>query len=488
MRGFGVHRIVFILGMVLSSGCGGSGPGADGGIGGTGITPSESPSGMSAGEIEHAEGVTVNGVKFDTQKSRILVEGEQGSAGDISPGMLVSVFGEFDSDGVSGTAVEILVEKTLVGPIERVEPMLRAMFVMGQAVVVTPTTIFSGSTDLWDLQKRDVVEVSGFIGSNGSIQATRVDKTPVPLIPGITAVELEGYIKDFDPARKTFSIGEMEIDFGNPEVKFRGISEADLAEGFYVEVKGFFGTWGVLSASAIEPRKTLSQTGSILQAEIEGLVTALFSRSEFELQGEPVFITSQTLFTGGTAEDLALNARLEVEGRIDETGVLVADEIIFNHFRIAFEADVEEIDHDLQRFSLLGIPVEVNSLTQFSDQSEEARDPLTLNDIHKGDHLLVLGHLDNGVVIATSVTRRDPEEHVMIQGPVELLSDPEFVIFGVTIQTSPGTEFDGGYTDIETQDEFFDSVALGTLVRAEGFVFLNAFHADRVEIRGLGHP
>jgi hypothetical protein len=61
----------------------------------------------------------------------------------------------------------------------------------------------------------------------------------------------------------------------------------------------------------------------------EGSITRLISADTFEPSGQPVRLTPETVFEGGTAADLAVNVRVEVEGRFDTESVLVATEIAF---------------------------------------------------------------------------------------------------------------------------------------------------------------
>ncbi len=49
----------------------------------------------------------------------------------------------------------------------------------------------------------------------------------------------------------------------------------------------------------------------------------------FEVNGQPVRLTPNTVFEGGTAADLALNVPVEVTGFFDGEQVLVATEIEF---------------------------------------------------------------------------------------------------------------------------------------------------------------
>jgi hypothetical protein len=63
---------------------------------------------------------------------------------------------------------------------------------------------------------------------------------------------------------------------------------------------------------------------------VEGFVTQVVGPDEFVVNSsQHVVTTPATRFEGGTAADLALNARVDIDGTLDAFGVLIADEIEF---------------------------------------------------------------------------------------------------------------------------------------------------------------
>jgi hypothetical protein len=99
---------------------------------------------------------------------------------------------------------------------------------------------------------------------------------------------------------------------------FEGGTAADLAVDVPVEVEGFFATDGVLVATEIN-----------FLIDLEGIITRVTSADTFEVNGQPVRFTPDTVFEGGTAADLAVDVPVEVEGFFATDGVLVATEIEF---------------------------------------------------------------------------------------------------------------------------------------------------------------
>jgi hypothetical protein len=99
---------------------------------------------------------------------------------------------------------------------------------------------------------------------------------------------------------------------------FEGGTAADIAVNVRVEVEGFFDAAGALVATEID-----------FLVELEGIITRVTAADAFEVDGQPVRLTPATVFEGGTAADIAVNVRVEVEGFFDAAGVLVATEIGF---------------------------------------------------------------------------------------------------------------------------------------------------------------
>ena len=99
--------------VLFVAGCGGGGGGgsslAGGGIGGTGIT---------SGTITGFGSVFVNGVEFETDGSSFDVDDNIGTDQDVlGLGMVVTITGSINPDGVTWTALSILYDDEVEGPI-----------------------------------------------------------------------------------------------------------------------------------------------------------------------------------------------------------------------------------------------------------------------------------------------------------------------------------------------------------------------------------
>jgi hypothetical protein len=95
-----------------------------------------------------------------------------------------------------------------------------------------------------------------------------------------------------------------------------------------------------------------------------------------------------------------------------------------------------------------------------------------------GDYVEVRGvqfPAASGQLLARRLEREDAENRSIIQGPVTAVENPALEIFGVTVQTVSGTEFEDQADNSLSPAGFFAMVTVGDLVKARGSVI-----ADRV--------
>lgn len=292
---------------------------AGGGIGGTGI---------SVGKITGFGSVFVNGVEFETTDATITKDGIPVSENDLRVGMIVTVRGEFNADGTTGTANSIEFEDNMEGPISAgsIDLVNQTFDMLGQTVQVDGATVFEGTTDLSTLADGYIVQVSGFVGADGTIHAAYVELKSTVFVPGVTEVEIKGIISNLNTGSSTFTIGTLTVDYSSATE----LPSGGLINDLYVEVEGTLDANGqVLSARSIEVEDDIFEEIKGERIEIEGIVTSLVDvNGQFEVNGRPVKITGTTRFEDGATEvDILLGVEIEVEGTVDEDGVIVADEI-----------------------------------------------------------------------------------------------------------------------------------------------------------------
>ena len=326
----------FLIGLVA---CGGGGTQvAGGGIGGTGI---------SQGSITGFGSVWVNGIEFDTANAIISRDGTPVVQSDLAIGMVVTVDGSVNSDGVSGTATSVSYNKELQGPISDI-PNNNSLIVLGQTIIVddlTKITVNGADAAIADLHTGDTVEVSGFLATNG-IRASYIEKKS-----SSTDVELKGIISAINGS--IISIGSQNIDISS-------VPSYTPTLGDYVEVKATVGT--TLYASSIEKKSHGLGNGTNERTELEGFVTSVTPSSEFKVNGQLVQTTAQTVISGGAVTDIATGVRLEVKGALSN-GVLVATRISFeDQLTLEGNVDPSSTGNTIFLVTYPGIPIEINDI------------------------------------------------------------------------------------------------------------------------------
>ena len=326
---------------------------AGGGIGGTGI---------SVGKITAFGSVWVNGIEFDTTGAQIIKDGvsvlevvtddKEEPPTYLRRGMIVIVRGEFNLDGKRGTASSIEFRDNLEGPISAVSINLvnQTFEVLGQTIKVDEVTVFEGTTDLSTLVDGNIIEVSGFVDANGVIHATYISLKAGSIVEYGSDIELKGTITALNEIPGTFKIGGLTIGFSSFDTTFEHMTISDLQDGLYVEVKSTTGVSGnVLIASEIELEEKGHHVEVGHEFEVEGYVTFVESvliDGMFELEGQSVQITSNTIFeNGASVADIVVDVKIEVEGKVDAFGVLIADKIKIKSGDDGDSDDSSESDH-----------------------------------------------------------------------------------------------------------------------------------------------
>lgn len=466
-------QLIFALsGALLVAACGGGGEQ----VAGIDARGAPLPSAVvSKGTITGFGSVIVNGVTYNTNSATFTIDGTPGTQTDLSVGDVIVVQGTVNDDGTSPTATSVTFDDAVEGPISAIDLTAQTMTVLGQTVRVDADTSFDDSispASLDSLDINDVVEVSGFFLADGSISATRIELKPAGgefeltgIVGAVAAATLQinGYVVDTSAA--------MLDNFPNgaPEV------------GQLVEAKGTgLGAAGELLATRVEFKGgDFGEDGD--QAELEGFITRFDSANDFDVEGVPVITNAQTTFENGTSADLALNRKVEVEGDINAAGDLVASnvEIKASGF-VRIDALVEDVQAD--RLTVLGIVIRIDASTRFEDKSAAELEPFNLSHIVVGNYVEVRGYEDASGIVATRLEREDFDGTVALRGFAENVSDPDFTILGVPINTIVATVFsDLDGSPLDADDFFLQAGAGGRLVEASGTLNGAAITAAEVE-------
>lgn len=473
------------LALVLTA-CGGGGGG--GGFVGNTVTDTVTGGGSTSsvgqsttGTIDGFGSIFVNGVRFDTDDAEVLIDGETRGEDALSVGMVVTVQGEINDDGISGTAQRILYDDELTGPVSSIEYSSDGdallMRVLGFAVIVERNGTRFDETTFATLAVDDVVEVSGFIGQGNRLRATRIERKS-RFQPGRTEVELKGRVRNLTAT--TFSLGELSVDYSNAELD--DIDSGVLEEGLLVEVEGTL-NGNTITAREVEGEDEPSRGGPFAEGEairLHGTVSRYVGNADFRINGTPVDASSAAF----SPADLTLfnGAVVQINGTWNGS-VLVADAVEARRGRIKVEASVDNVDADAGEISLRlfsgTVDVLVDARTRFDDETDQVR-RMRLADVRSGDFLAIEAYLSGDRLIATLVDRDDPDDDV-IRAPVESFAEnSQITLLGITYQIGD-TDYEDADDNTLDADSFFGLLQIGDLVEIEDKQDANGI-ADEIEL------
>jgi len=310
--------LLLFISLILSCGGGGGGSTMDG----TGGPPQQRDNSYFIGTLSNENDViAVNGVEFESDESNVIIDGETVGEGDTSrlaTGQVVIINGTLSEDGSTATATTISYNSLVIGPVESINEASGSLVILGQTVLINDDVRYGGlASSVNDLAVNDVIQVSGFVRANSDITATRLDK----LNP--TGYEVTGSISNLDTIENTFDINGLTVNFSAIT------PPAEIAENIVVEVKGNeLNNNGHLMATSISIIE-LTFSDGIEVIEIEGLITEFTDEFSFAINGIDIETDRQTVYLGGSANDLTLNSKIEVEGTLGNDDTVIAERIIF---------------------------------------------------------------------------------------------------------------------------------------------------------------
>lgn len=430
---------------------------------------------VSKGTIAGFGSIIVNGVRYDTANATIDADGNPGIQADLKVGQVVIVHGTLDDGGQTGVADTVAFDDLVEGPVSAIDSVAGTITVLGQLVIIDADTSFDDSispASIDGLAIDDIVEVSGFFLADGSISATRIEDKPAG-----SDFEVTGPVSNLTAT--TFQLNNLVVDYSAAQLDdFPGGSPQ---EGQLVEARGnSIGGAGELIATRVEFKGNDLGADDGDRVEVEGFITRFVSATDFDVEGIPVTTTGTTTYENGTSADLAINRKVEVEGVIDANGLITATKIeikLSNFIRI--EGMVETLA--AASVTLFGIEINVNNLTRYEDKSSADLETFGLADINVGDYLETRGYEDASGVVATRLEREDFDGEVAIRAFVDSVSEPNFTIRGVMIETNGSTTF-RDLNDLPISATEFFAQAMGSLAEAVGTPSNGGIIADEVEL------
>lgn len=481
-----MFRSTYLMGFIMSltlalAGCGNSSGNQTAGIDGSGAPVATT----SNGTIDGFGSLIVNGLRYDSDKAQILVNGETSMEDNLRVGYQVRITGSIAADG-SATADKIEFTPTLVGTIERVDAGNNNLVLLGQRVYVTNNTIFDAAIspkNLTGLAAGNNILVSGSLAADGSVSATRID------FISTNQILLMGFIRALDESNSSFKLNQLQVNFAAAELT--GFDNNRLQNGMLVTAAGVLDNNQQLQAAAITQVNTRFSS-SIKNADIEGFITRFVSATDFDVAGTRVTTNAQTRYENDNVTALKLGAKIEVKGTLDNTGRLVAEKIALeprSNNKISGTVTSLQIVNNsgivAGQLELDAAPIQTNINTRYEDKSRSHIKRFNLGSIQVGDYLEVTGYSSEAGFIATKIEREDADKEMFereFEGLVVGIGVNTFTLFGRSITTDEHTEFraEGGNT---ISAEVFFAQAFSKHVEVHGSRSGGVFLATRVELK-----
>jgi hypothetical protein len=494
-----ITQILILLGTFALFGCGGGGgttvAGGGGGVVGTGKQ-------VVVGEVTGFGSVIVNGVEFFKSTSpgvsatpvefpfdNVLSTSEN----VLRPGMFVTVNGSYDVATGKGSYSRIVFTPEVRGLLDTgsVSAVAGSFAVLGRTVQVGPSTIYDGLADINELSFRQnqglELEVSGFLNSAGTVQASRIALKSSGFSGG--KVQLKGAVSSVSSG--SFTVGSVTVS--TTGASFVGMTVSDLASsGLIVEVRGILA--GPVVTNARIERK--SATGGVLPDDslnIKGVAVGVPVAGRFALSGPDgplqVSISGTVFKRGNLAADSGIvvpGALLEVEGSVLPDGTLAARKIsVETEKTVRLEGDISGVNVTTGGLTVNGVTLITISATSYRDSSSLGVSPFTFSGLAVGDHVQVYGFLDgSGKTAANQIERFNASSINILQGPASAKNPAlsQVTILGITVQ-SVGTLSKGStiFPDFLT---FAAQISTGsTILKAKGSWTGTGFTATSMEIQ-----
>ena len=461
-------RILLALTVTLIlAACGGGGSGGD-------PTPT-SRNLVVQGPITGFGSVVINGIHYETSAST-EVEIDDDSTGrsesDLQVGQIVTLRGRVDDDGTY-FADSVSYDAEIKGPISSIDPVAGTFVALGQTVIVTDATVYSGTAGFETLAVNDVVEVSGSRDAGDNLVASFIE-----LEDGPGEAEVHGTISALDTTAQTFLIGDLSVDYGDAVLM---PSSLVVANDLFVEVEGTL-VGGVLVAAKLKQDDDFDDEDEGHDAEVEGLVQSLLPDG-FVVGTTAVRVSGSTDYEGGSLASIQPGVKVEVEGVVAADGVLDADKVEIETAGTggSIAGAITAIDAGNQTITVLGITLRLAPSTLVRDDRDDAED-FAFADLVVGD-FIDAGFIETATGLQlTRLEREDGDDESEIRGALDSADAPGdvLVVAGVTVSVA-SAQFRDHETSI-SREAFFAAATTGRQIKAQGSYSAGVLTATEVEL------
>jgi Domain of unknown function (DUF5666) len=406
--------------------------------------------GRSRGAVKRFGSIFVTGVEYFTESASFSINGLPGAQADLKIGQIVDVVGSVDSGGLIGRATSVVYRDTVRGVVTSVDAASSSFVVLGQTVRVNGGTTFDASiapATLNGIAKNMRVAISGYTDGSGEVIASEVEAQS-----GGSWLAVVGYARDIDLSTSRLRINGLVVDFSSANLP-TGLP----AEGNLLDVHGLnLRADGSLLATRIEslPAGLGGQAGE--RDRIEGYVTA-YVAGIATLNGQDVIVSGATQFENGSAADLAVNRKIEAEGRLDSSGRILAEKIKFEFVgSSAVLGAIESLDPAHSSARVLGANVIVDGATRTQDKSDQNLRELHYSDLRSGDFLEISGvQIGPTTLRAERLNRIKPTTALRLEGQGSVTARQSVLVLGQEIFTNSKTRFRASSGPNLTAAQFF---------------------------------
>jgi hypothetical protein len=261
--------------------------------------------------------VSVGGVPYSDSGASLEVDGQTGDASQIEVGDVVTAYGHQGNGGKPDVIERLILNHSVRAGVDSVDLTNNTFVAAGQTIHINTQTALDPTLALVGLTAvlpGAQVRISGWSDSTGDIIASRIE-----LLALGAATQVGGHVSSLDSQRHRFKINQLTVDFSGAQV------EGLLQEAADVLVTGArFDSTGALLAKEVQLVVPL-QVSAGQTGRLEGIVTSMTSATDFEINGQPVQVSSVT--KQNLHGPIALDAQVKVDGVFDDNGVLVVNKL-----------------------------------------------------------------------------------------------------------------------------------------------------------------
>lgn len=365
--------------------------------------------------------ITVNQHEIPASNAEVEIDGVDGSLSDLKKGMMVEV----ETNGSHATEIDY--DPNFKGPVQ----------VQGNVINIAGVRLTGFDSSM--VKDGDLVEVSGYNSAYNRLTVTYQQ----PISDPQTELEVEGVIAALNTQQRTFSLGNILINYQQADV------DGPLVNGQFVEVEGFMNGQQLL-ANEVDAKQH-SSFDDDTDSQLAGQVTWLNNDSTLmTINGQwQVSLNAQTRYDDGTVADLAIGRFVEIDALWQQANNrFVAQEIEFG--------SANDVVNSNSAFSVTGLVTytqgvaTINGIEFILNNQTVFDDGLTLNNI-EGRWLELEGIIADDKQTVSEVELMDGNEPLNLTGFVSADQNMQASLWGYVSEDNSLDQYLDQYVELECQ-------------------------------------